>query len=108
MKRFFPHWFRRIAGEDLGGLSFEWILLITLLVIGIVGGLSAVRDAVISEMGDVAGAMIHIDQSYTVETDEKTGWGNSFHYQDEVPELQRNRPEEGRPDQGPVGDCGSP
>lgn len=49
-----------------GVLTFEWILLITVLVIGIVGGASAVRDAVISELGDVAGATIAVDQSYSV------------------------------------------
>ncbi|MGD9645028.1 MAG: hypothetical protein AB7U73_04900 [Pirellulales bacterium] len=37
-----------------GFLSFEWILLISLLVIGVIGGLSAVRDALILELKDVA------------------------------------------------------
>lgn len=46
-------------------LSFEWVLLITLVVVGIVGGLSAARDAIISELGDIAGAIIAVDQSYT-------------------------------------------
>ena len=35
----------RILQEDDGVLSFEWILLLTLLTIGIVGGLTAARDA---------------------------------------------------------------
>ena len=56
----------RVWSEDQGVLTFEWILLITVLVIGIVGGLSAVRDAVITELGDVAEATISLDQSYTV------------------------------------------
>jgi len=56
----------RVWREDEGVLTFEWILLITVLVIGIVGGLSAVRDAVITELGDVAEAMISLDQSYTI------------------------------------------
>jgi Flp pilus assembly pilin Flp len=58
---------RRIWNQDRGLLSFEWILLITLIVIGIVGGLSAVRDGVIDELGDVAEAVLHVDQSWTVE-----------------------------------------
>ncbi len=58
--------FRRWIVEDEGVLTFEWILLLTVLVIGIVGGLSAVRDALITELGDVAEAMISLDQSYTV------------------------------------------
>jgi len=52
--------------EDEGVLTFEWILLITVLAIGIVGGLSAVRDAIISELGDVAAAVTALDQSYTI------------------------------------------
>jgi len=52
--------------EDEGVLTFEWILLITVLVIGIVGGLSAVRDAVISELGDLSHAITLLDQSYTI------------------------------------------
>lgn len=35
-------------------LTFEWILLISLLVIGIIGGLSAVRNALICELVDLA------------------------------------------------------
>ncbi|MDW8038623.1 MAG: hypothetical protein RMI90_11370 [Thermoguttaceae bacterium] len=57
---------KRVWKEDRGVLTFEWVLLITVLVIGIVGGLSAVRDALITELGDVAQAMISLDQSYTI------------------------------------------
>jgi hypothetical protein len=56
----------RVWREDEGVLTFEWILLITVLVIGVVGGLSAVRDATITELGDVVEAMISLDQSYTI------------------------------------------
>ncbi len=35
-------------------LTFEWILLISLLVIGIIGGLSAVRNAILCELTDLA------------------------------------------------------
>lgn len=101
--------FTRGWADDEGVLSFEWILLLTLLVIGIVGGLSAVRDAVISELGDVTAAAVRIDQSYSVSAD-STGWGNAFSYQDTLPTCagEQNRPTSGRPDQGPVGDCGTP
>lgn len=58
--------FNRVWREDEGVLTFEWILLITVLVIGIVGGLSAVRDAVITELGDVTAAVISLDQSYSI------------------------------------------
>ncbi len=56
----------RMWKEEDGVLSFEWILLVTLLVIGIVGGVAAARDAVIDEFGDVAEAMLNLDQSYTI------------------------------------------
>jgi Flp pilus assembly pilin Flp len=56
----------RVWKEDDGVLSFEWILLVTLLTIGIVGGIAAARDAIIDEFGDVAQAMLALDQSYTI------------------------------------------
>ena len=57
---------QRMWTEDDGVLSFEWILLVTLLTIGIVGGIAAARDAIIAEFGDVAEAMHALDQSYVV------------------------------------------
>jgi len=57
---------KKMWTEDDGVLAFEWILLVTLLTIGIVGGIAGVRDAVIDEFGDVAQAMLNLDQSYTI------------------------------------------
>jgi len=62
------HLLQRVWRGDEGVLTFEWILLITILAIGIVGGLSAVRDAIISELGDLAVAITSLDQSYTILT----------------------------------------
>src|SRR5262245_27488435 len=59
--------FARMWKEEDGVLSFEWVLLVTLLTIGIVSGLSAARDAIIDELGDVAQAMLALDQSYTID-----------------------------------------
>ena len=56
----------RLYKDESGVLTFEWILLITVLVIGIVGALSAVRDAINTELGDVAEAMVALDQSYYI------------------------------------------
>ena len=53
--------------EDEGVLSFEWVLLVTLLTIGIVSGVAGARDAIIDELGDVAQAMLALDQSYTID-----------------------------------------
>jgi hypothetical protein len=52
--------------EDDGVLSFEWALLLTVGVIGIVGGATAARDAIIDELGDTAEVMLAVDQSYHV------------------------------------------
>jgi Flp pilus assembly pilin Flp len=51
----------RLWREQDGSLSFEWTMVLTLLVIGIVSGLAAARDAII-DVGDVAQAAGAIDQ----------------------------------------------
>ena len=53
--------------DEDGSLSFEWVMLVTVLVIGVVSGVTGARDAVIDEMGDVAQAMLALDQSYLVD-----------------------------------------
>ena len=57
---------QRIWREEEGVLAFEWVLLTTLLTLGIVGGLSAGRDAIIDELGDAAQVMVAVDQSYHI------------------------------------------
>ena len=57
---------RNIWTEEDGVLSFEWTLLLTLLVIGIVSGVAAARDGIIDELGDVAQMRLAVDQSYTI------------------------------------------
>jgi Flp pilus assembly pilin Flp len=63
--------------EEEGILSFEWTMVLTLLVIGIVAGLAAARDAIIDELGDVAQASGAIDQSYTLAPISVPGIGGS-------------------------------
>jgi Flp pilus assembly pilin Flp len=58
--------FAQLWKEEDGVLSFEWVLLVSLLVIGIVSGVSGARDAIIDELGDVAQAMLALDQSFTI------------------------------------------
>jgi Flp pilus assembly pilin Flp len=57
----------RVWLEQDGVLSFEWVLLVTLLTIGVVSGIAAARDAIIDELGDVAQAMLALDQSFTID-----------------------------------------
>jgi hypothetical protein len=56
----------RLWREDEGVLTFEWIMLLTVLVIGVIGGVAAIRDAIIHECQGVVGAMVSLDQSYYV------------------------------------------
>ncbi|MBN2577852.1 MAG: hypothetical protein JXB10_02590 [Pirellulales bacterium] len=67
---------KRMWREDEGVLTFEWIVLITLLVVGVVGGMAAVRDAINIELEGVAGAIIAVDQSYKVCSPIITSIGN--------------------------------
>jgi Flp pilus assembly pilin Flp len=46
-------------------VSAEIVLVLTILVIAMVVGLTAVRDSVTSELADVAQAIANIDQSYS-------------------------------------------
>ena len=97
----------RFLKDESGVLTFEWILLITVLVIGIVGGLSAVRDAMIDELGDVCEAMVSVDQSFyicwpwevTVGADLANVWdgGAASRYLDNSRAVQYGRPS-GTPD----------
>ena len=40
-----------------GALTLEWILIITVLVIGTIGGLGLVRNAIVLEMQDMANSI---------------------------------------------------
>lgn len=75
----------RLWREEDGVLSFEWTVLTSLLTVGVVSGIASVRDAAIDEMGDLAQAMISLDQSYYIQpplaaqvhTVGLAGWGFS-------------------------------
>ncbi len=56
-----------LCNRRKGVLTFEWILLLTLLVIGIVGGLTVMRDSIIIECAETADAILHHDHSYQIE-----------------------------------------
>jgi Flp pilus assembly pilin Flp len=40
-----------------GALTLEWILLVTVIVIGVIGGLGVVRNATVGELRDLAEAI---------------------------------------------------
>jgi Flp pilus assembly pilin Flp len=58
--------FKRLwKNEDGAIVSAEIVLVATILVIGMVVGLKSVRDAVVTELADVAQAIANLDQSYS-------------------------------------------
>jgi hypothetical protein len=51
-------WFKNSRPQRRRGvLTMEWVLLITVVVIGIIGGLGAVRNATLGELVDLAEAI---------------------------------------------------
>ena len=55
---------QRFMSDERGFIiSIELILISTICVIGLIAGWTAVRDAVVSELSDVAGAMQTVNQS---------------------------------------------
>ena len=56
-----------------GVLTLEWILLITVLIIGVIGGLGAVRNAMNSELLDLAEAIEAINIKTDAECIAETG-----------------------------------
>ena len=60
---------KRLWADEVGAiLSAELILMGTLLVIGLIVGLATLRDHVIQEVADIAGAIGDLDQSYSYST----------------------------------------
>lgn len=96
---------KNLADDDRGALTFEWIVLITLIVLGVVGGYSAMRDAVIDELGDVAQAVIRVDQSFSTIGPEGHPEINYGHWEDDDPPLTICR---GRGDEPPITQSESP
>jgi Flp pilus assembly pilin Flp len=57
---------KNLWNDEAGALiAAEFILVATILVIGLVTGLTSVRDAVITELADVGAAIGSINQSYS-------------------------------------------
>lgn len=57
---------QRLWNDDAGFIiSIELILIATIAVIGLIAGFASVRDAVVSELSDVAGAVQDLNQCYS-------------------------------------------
>jgi hypothetical protein len=80
----------RRARARRGVLAFEWILIVTLLVIGLIAGLAAVRNALLDELYDLEGAVEAMNfsgsgsppdrdtGSHHVADDANTWWGSGY------------------------------
>lgn len=51
------------AQKRTGSLSFEWIVITTLLVIGLISGLGALRNAVVDKLGDLTESVEELNSS---------------------------------------------
>ena len=56
----------RLWSDESGAiLSAEIMLIGSILVIGVIAGLSSLRDSVVTELADVAQALANVSQSYS-------------------------------------------
>ena len=56
----------RLWNDDRGALiAIEWVFVATILVLGVTVGLATVRNAVNSELTEVANAFTSLNQSYS-------------------------------------------
>lgn len=54
--------YKQLSRDELGGiLSSEYLVLGALLTLGLVVGMSAVRDTLVSELEDYAAALLGLD-----------------------------------------------
>jgi len=57
---------RRFWHDDRGAiLASEWVLVVTILVIGVLPALVAYRQAVLTELEELANSLLGLDQSYS-------------------------------------------
>ncbi|MCA9227984.1 MAG: hypothetical protein KDA47_20325 [Planctomycetales bacterium] len=57
---------KKLWNDEAGAIiSAEVVLVATILVIGMVVGLKSVRDAVVTELADVAQAIANVSQSFS-------------------------------------------
>lgn len=74
---------RKLWRDECGALAgADYILALTILVIGGITGLVTVRDAAVQNLGDIAVALESLNQSYTVTIEQSNGFTLSFGYVD--------------------------
>jgi hypothetical protein len=60
--------FKRFWHEEAGVLTYEWIMLTTVLVTGVAAGLAEVRDAINSDLAALAQTITALDASLNTST----------------------------------------
>jgi Flp pilus assembly pilin Flp len=59
--------FARLWNEDEGAIiASEFLFVVTIIVIGIIVGLAAIRDAVNTELSELANALLALSQGYSI------------------------------------------
>lgn len=75
--------FLALVNDDSGFIvTIELVLITTIVVIGLIAGLTVVRDAIVSELADVGGAIQDLNQSYSlrgVSSRSATTAGSDYH-----------------------------
>jgi hypothetical protein len=58
--------FKKLWSDDCGGvLASEFLFLYTMMVVGSVSGLTAMRQALVSEMAESANSLMALNQSFS-------------------------------------------
>ena len=63
---------KRRGKSRKGVLTLEWIVIVTVLVIGVIGGLGLVRKAVVEEMADMSESIQSLQVKTEAEIDAET------------------------------------
>jgi hypothetical protein len=57
----------KLWNDDAGAMiASEYLFVVTILIIGTIVGLAAVREAINTELGEVANALLALSQGYTI------------------------------------------
>lgn len=52
--------------DESGVMTFEWVLIITVVVIGCIAGITTIRDVTTGELTDISTVTMALEQSYGV------------------------------------------
>lgn len=64
----------KLWDDDAGALiASEYLFVVTILIIGTIVGLAAVREAINTELGEVANALLALSQGFTISGQSGTG-----------------------------------